>query len=230
MFWYGFSKEELFITILMIIIPLIASIKVQGAFKKYSKVGTISGYTGEQAAKRILNTNNINIPIQPVRGSMTDFYDPIHKSLALSQSVYGVNSIAAVGVAAHEVGHAIQDANDYAFLRFRHAIYPVTNFASSISVPLIMMGIIFGSFSFLIDIGILLFAFTTIFAIVTLPVEFNASRRALASLEACNILTDEELKGARKVLSAAALTYVAAAMVSILGLIRLLMSVSRNND
>ena len=175
-------------------------------------------------------TNNINIPIQAVRGSMTDFYDPIHKSLALSQSVYGVNSIAAVGVAAHEVGHAIQDANDYAFLRFRHAIYPVTNFASSISVPLIMMGIIFGSFSFLIDIGILLFAFTTIFAIVTLPVEFNASRRALASLEACNILTDEELKGARKVLSAAALTYVAAAMVSILGLIRLLMSVSRNND
>ncbi len=230
MFYYGFSKEELFITLLMMVIPLIASFKVQGAFKKYSKVRTTSGYTGDQAAKRILMTNNINIPIQAVRGSMTDFYDPVHKSLALSQTVYGVNSIAALGVAAHEAGHAIQDANDYAFLRFRHSIYPVTNFASSISFPLIMMGIIFSSFSFLIEIGVLLFALTTIFAIVTLPVEFNASKRALASLEECNILTDEELKGAKKVLSAAALTYVAAAAVSILGLIRLLMSLSRHND
>ncbi len=230
MYFYGFTKEQLFITLLMIIITTIANLKVQGAFRKYSKIGTISGYTGEQAAKRILMTNNINIPIRGVRGSMTDFYDPVRKSLALSETVYHVNSIAALGVAAHEAGHAIQDANDYAFLRFRHAIYPVTNFASSLSVPLIMLGMVIGSVPFLIDIGVWLFAFTTIFAIVTLPVEFNASRRALASLEACNILTDEELRGAKKVLSAAALTYVAAAVVSILGLIRLLIGVSRNND
>ncbi len=230
MYFYGFTKEQLFITFIMIIITTIANIKVQGAFKKYSRIGTISGYTGEQAAKRILMTNNINIPIRAVRGSMTDFYDPVRKSLALSETVYDVNSISALGVAAHEAGHAIQDANDYAFLRFRHAIYPVTNFASSLSVPLIMLGMVLGSVPFLIDIGVWLFAFTTIFAIVTLPVEFNASRRALASLEACNILTDEELRGAKKVLSAAALTYVAAAVVSILGLLRLLIGVSRNND
>ena len=228
-FDYG-NSTLLWITLAMMIIPLYASMKVQNTFAVYSKKRTLSGYTGEEAARRILVMNNINIPIEPVRGSMTDFYDPVNKTLALSQSVYGVNSIAALGVAAHECGHAIQDAKDYAFLRFRHAIYPVTNFASRLSMPLIFMGLFFGSMAFLVDVGIILFAITTLFAIVTLPVEFNASKRALATLETSGILSPEELVGAKKVLDAAALTYVAAAMASILSLIRLIMINNRNND
>lgn len=228
-FDYG-NSTLLWITLAMMIIPLYASMKVQNTFAVYSKKHTLSGYTGEEAARRILAMNNINIPIEPVRGSMTDFYDPVNKTLALSQSVYGVNSIAALGVAAHECGHAIQDAKDYAFLRFRHAIYPVTNFASRLSMPLIFLGLFFGSMAFLVDVGIILFAITTLFAIVTLPVEFNASKRALATLETSGILSPEELVGAKKVLDAAALTYVAAAMASILSLIRLIMINNRNND
>ena len=230
LYGYGWSSEMVFITLAMMIIPFYASLKVQSAFNTYSRKKTLSGYTGEEAARRILAMNNINIPIQPVRGSMTDFYDPLNKTLALSESVYGRDSIAALGVAAHEAGHAIQDANNYAFLRFRHAIYPVTSFASRVSMPLIFIGLFFGSMPFLVDIGIWLFAITTIFAIVTLPVEFNASKRALATLESSGILAPEELKGAKKVLDAAALTYVAAAMASILSLIRLIMISNHNND
>lgn len=229
-YYYGHGNSTyILITIAMLIIPLYASMKVQSTFAKYSKVRSLSGYTGEEAARRILAINNISIPIKPVRGSMTDFYDPINKELALSQTVYGNQSIAALGVAAHEVGHAIQDANSYAFLRFRHAIYPVTNFASQLAMPLVVIGIVLGGFKPLIGIGILLFAVTTLFAIVTLPVEFNASKRALQSLEASGIMSADELVGAKKVLDAAALTYVAAAMASILSLIRLMM-LSRDND
>jgi len=215
-------------TIIIMIIPLYASMKVQNTFNKYSKVKTLSGYNGEEAARRILMVNNINIPILPVRGSMTDFYDPVKKELSLSQTVYGAYSIAALGVAAHEVGHAIQDAEGYAFLKFRHAMFPVTNFASKLSMPLIILGIIVGAGPFL-SLGVLLFAFTTVFALVTLPVEFNASKRALVSLETSGILGPQELDGAKRVLNAAALTYVAAAMVSILSLLRLLL-MSRRND
>ncbi len=230
LYYDGGSSQILWITLAMMIIPLYASLKVQNTFNVYSRKGTLSGYTGEEAARRILAMNNINVPIQPVRGSMTDFYDPVNKTLALSESVYGVDSIAALGVAAHEAGHAIQDANDYAFLRFRHAIYPVTNFASRVSMPLVFIGLFFGSMPFLVDLGIWLFAITTVFAIVTLPVEFNASKRALATLESSGILAPEELVGAKKVLDAAALTYVAAAMASILSLLRLIMISNRNND
>lgn len=227
---YVNNPQMLWITLAMMIIPLYASLKVQNAFNVYSRKKTLSGYTGEEAARRILAMNNINIPIQPVRGSMTDFYDPVNKKLALSESVYSVDSIAALGVAAHEAGHAIQDASDYAFLRFRHAIYPVTSFASRVSMPLVFIGLFFGSMPFLVDLGIWLFAITTIFAIVTLPVEFNASKRALATLESSGILAPEELVGAKKVLDAAALTYVAAAMASILSLLRLIMISNHNND
>lgn len=231
-YYYGFGGDSklLWITLAMMIIPLLASLKVQSAFQVYSKKRSLSGYTGEEAARRILAMNNINIPIQPVRGSMTDFYDPVNKTLALSQSVYGVDSIAAISVAAHECGHAIQDAHNYAFLRFRHAIYPVTNFASRLSMPLILLGLLFGSMSFLVEFGIILFAITTLFAIITLPVEFNASKRALATLESSGMLNSEELVGAKKVLDAAALTYVAAAMASVLSLIRLMMISNRRND
>lgn len=230
LYFNGSNPQMLWITLAMMIIPLYASLKVQNAFNIYSRKKTLSGYTGEEAARRILTMNNINIPIQPVRGSMTDFYDPVNKTLALSESVYSVDSIAALGVAAHEAGHAIQDANDYAFLRFRHAIYPVTSFASRVSMPLVFIGLFFGSMPFLVDIGIWLFAITTVFAIVTLPVEFNASKRALATLESSGILAPEELVGAKKVLDAAALTYVAAAMASILSLLRLIMISNHNRD
>lgn len=229
-YFYGQDSRLLWITLAMMIIPFYASLKVQNTFAIYSRKRTLSGYTGEEAARRILALNHINIPIQPVRGRMTDFYDPVNKFLALSQSVYGVNSIAALGVAAHECGHAIQDDKDYAFLRFRHAIYPITNFASRLSMPLIFLGLFFGSMSFLVDFGIVLFAITTLFAIITLPVEFNASKRALTTLETSGMLTQDELVGAKKVLDAAALTYVAAAMASVLSLIRLIMISNRNND
>lgn len=225
---YGGGGAYLLMAIIIMIIPLYASMKVQNTFNKYSKIRSLSGYSGEQAAKRILMMNNINVPIKAIRGSMTDFYDPIRKELALSQTVYGAYSIAALGVAAHEVGHAIQDANGYAFLRFRHALYPATNFASKLSMPLVFLGLITqGPF---LSIGIILFAVTTLFTIVTLPVEFDASKRALASLEASGILGPQELDGAKKVLSAAALTYVAAAMVSVLSLLRLILMSNRRND
>lgn len=229
-YYLGGDSRLIVLTLVIMIIPFWASMKVQRTFQVYSKKRTLSGYTGEEAARRILAVNGIQIPIQPVRGSMTDFYDPVHKSLALSQTVYGVDSIAALGVAAHECGHAIQDANNYAFLRFRHNIYPITNFASRLSMPLIFIGLLLGSMSFLVDFGIALFAITTLFAIITLPVEFNASKRALATLKSSGILTSEELVGAKKVLDAAALTYVAAAMASILSLLRLIMISNRKND
>ncbi len=226
--FYGLNGTQLILIIAIMVIPLYASLKVQNTFNHYSKIRSLSGYTGEEAARRILNINNINIPIQQIGGSMTDFYDPVRKQLSLSQTVYGSQSIAALGVAAHEVGHAIQDSKDYAFLRMRHAIYPVTSFASRLSMPLIILGLI-TSLSGLTGIGIILFAFTTLFALITLPVEFNASKRALVALESSGILSDQELKGAKKVLTAAALTYVAAAMVSILSLIRLLLMTRRDD-
>lgn len=230
MYYLGGDSRLLWIALAIMIFPLIASLKVQSAFDTYSRKRTVSGATGEQAARQILAMNGLHIPIQTVGGSMTDFYDPVHKSLSLSQTVYGVNSIAAIGVAAHECGHAIQDAHDYAFLRLRHAMYPVTNFASRLSMPLILIGLVMGSMPILVNLGIALFAITTLFAIVTLPVEFNASKRALATLESSGMLTREELYGAKKVLDAAALTYVAAAMTSILSLIRLILISNRNND
>ncbi|MDF2877680.1 MAG: peptidase rane zinc metallopeptidase [Clostridia bacterium] len=225
----GYDGIFLLIGIVVVAISLYSSMKVQNTFNKYAKLRTLSGYSGEEAARRILMMNNINIPIKPIRGSMTDFYDPIKKELALSQTVYGANSISALGVAAHEVGHAIQDANDYAFLRLRHKIYPVTSFASRLSMPLVVLGFI-STIPVFLQIGIIFFAFTTLFALVTLPVEFDASKRALASLETSGILGPQELEGAKKVLNAAALTYVAAAMVSVLSLLRLILMSNRRND
>ncbi|MHC1750408.1 MAG: zinc metallopeptidase [Cellulosilyticaceae bacterium] len=214
----------LIVTVMIAIIPIVASMKVQGAFNKYSRVRSMSGYTGEEAARRILMVNGISsINIKPIGGSMTDHYNPLTKELALSQTVYGHNTIAAISVAAHEVGHAIQDATGYSFLKVRHSIYPITNFASQMSIPMILIGSIIPMFDVLIPIGIVLFAATTIFSLVTLPVEFNASSRAIAALSTSGILAPEELEGAKEVLNAAALTYVAAAATSILMLLRLLL-------
>ncbi|MEG0999851.1 MAG: zinc metallopeptidase [Cellulosilyticaceae bacterium] len=230
--YYGMSYDpvQMLILIISMAITGYASMKVKGAFEKYSRVRCLSGYTGEETARRILMINNLgSVGIKPINGSMTDHYNPLTKEVSLSQMVYGANTISAISVAAHEVGHAIQDATGYGFLKFRHKIYPITNFASQLSIPIILAGLIFSRE--LITVGIALFAFTTMFTLVTLPVEFNASSRAIAALSGSGILSPEELDGAKEVLNAAALTYVAAAASSILMLLRLVMLFgNRNRD
>ncbi len=227
--YYNMDPTQMVLIILMSIIPLYASMKVQRAFEKYSRVRTLAGYTGDEAARRILMIHNLGaIRIKAIGGSMTDFYNPLEKEVALSQTVYGQNTISAISVAAHEVGHALQDAKGYRFLRLRHKIYPVTHFASKWSMPMIVGGILLGMTSFTV-LGIVLFSLTTLFALITLPVEFNASTRAMGALRTSGILSEEELEGAKEVLNAAALTYVAAAAVSIMSLLRFLLILS-NQD
>lgn len=223
MIWGYWDPVQIVILIASAVITGYASIKVNGAFEKYSKVRSLSGYTGEETARRILMINNLNsVDIKGVRGSMTDHYNPLTKEVSLSQTVYGESTISAISVAAHEVGHAIQDATGYSFLRFRHKVYPITNFASQLSMPIILGGFLFGAQSF-VTVGIFLFAFTTLFTLITLPVEFNASTRAIKALSSSSILSPQELEGAKEVLNAAALTYVAAAAASILMLLRLIL-------
>ena len=221
--YMGFYDSYIGLFLLISIIPIWASFKVQNAFKKYSRVRSLSGYTGEETARRILMMNGLgNVNIRPIRGSMTDHYNPLSKEVSLSETVYGQNTLSAISVAAHEVGHAIQDATGYSFLRARHKLYPVTNIASQVSMPLIILGFI-SSFPGMVTIGLILFSFTTLFALVTLPVELNASSRAIAALSSSHILSEDELKGAKEVLNAAAFTYVAAAATSILMLLRLIL-------
>jgi len=221
MFWLYDSTYIL--VILAAIISLIASAKVKSTYAKYSKVLSARGITAEQAAQQILYGAGLSqVPINQVAGNLTDHYDPRSQTLALSQTVFGSSSVAAIGVAAHECGHAIQDAENYAPIRIRNAIVPVVNFGSTLSWPLLLLGLVL-SFDPLVLAGIWLFSLVVVFQLVTLPVEFNASRRAMRILEERGILGSEELKGARKVLSAAAMTYVAAAVGSLLQLARLLL-------
>lgn len=221
MFW--FYDSTYILVILAAIISLIASAKVKSTYAKYSKVLSVRGITAEQAAQQILYGAGLSqVPINQVAGNLTDHYDPRSQTLALSQTVFGSSSVAAIGVAAHECGHAIQDAENYAPIRIRNAIVPVVNFGSTLSWPLLLLGLVL-SFDPLVLAGIWLFSLVVVFQLVTLPVEFNASRRAMRILEERGILGNEELKGARKVLSAAAMTYVAAAVGSLLQLARLLM-------
>lgn len=230
--YYGYSymdPTQIVLMLLISIVPLYASLKVQRAFEKYSRVRSLAGYTGDEAARRILMIHSLGaVTIRPIAGSMTDHYNPLAKEVALSQTVYGQNTISAISVAAHEVGHALQDANGYAFLRLRHKVYPVTSFASKWSIPMIVGGILIGMTSFT-TLGIVLFSITTLFALLTLPVEFNASTRAMKALRTSGVLSEEELEGAREVLNAAALTYVAAAAVSIMSLLRFLL-IFNNQD
>lgn len=221
MFWLYDSTYIL--VILAAIISLIASAKVKSTYAKYSKVLSSRGITAEQAAQQILYGAGLSqVPVHQVAGNLTDHYDPRSQTLALSQTVFGSSSVAAIGVAAHECGHAIQDAESYAPIRIRNAIVPVVNFGSTLSWPLLLLGLVL-SFDPLVLAGIWLFSLVVVFQLVTLPVEFNASRRAMRILEERGILGDIELKGARKVLSAAAMTYVAAAVGSLLQLARLLL-------
>ncbi|MBD5134878.1 MAG: zinc metallopeptidase [Lachnospiraceae bacterium] len=222
--YYGFDPTY-WMVIVGVVLSLLASLMVKSTFSKYSRVRSMSGMTGAQAAEKILNSQGIyDVNIQRVSGNLTDHYNPSNKTLNLSDSVYSNTSVAAIGVAAHECGHAIQHAKGYAPLAFRSALVPVANFGSSISWILILIGLFINSRSsmLLIYTGIICFSLAVLFQIVTLPVEFNASSRAVNLLGQIGILGDTELSQTKKVLSAAALTYVAAAAASILQLLRLL--------
>lgn len=216
------------------VLSMAASAKVNSTFNKYSRVRSMTGMTGAQAAVRLLNSQGIyDVQVQAVRGQLTDHYDPRTKTVNLSESVYDSTSVAAIGVAAHECGHAMQDNLGYMPLRIRAAIVPVANIGSQAAFPLIILGVIIGGLgSPLVNIGILLFSLAVLFQLVTLPVEINASRRAVTLLGQVGILGDQEVGQTRKVLGAAALTYVAALAASVLQLLRLLLLFGgrRNND
>jgi hypothetical protein len=224
-YYWGFDSTYILV-ILGAIICLIASARVKTTFNKYTKYRSMSGMTGAQAAERILGAAGIyDVTIQHVSGSLTDHYDPSRKTLNLSDDVYASTSVAAIGVAAHECGHAIQHQQGYAPLNFRTAIVPVANIGSTMAWPLILLGLFISrnAGAMLIEIGILCFSLAVLFQLVTLPVEFNASARALRMLGDMGILSDSELPYTRKVLKAAALTYVASAAAAILQLLRLLL-------
>ncbi|MDZ5252673.1 zinc metallopeptidase [Clostridium sp. LIBA-8841] len=230
MFYPFYFDPTYLILIPAILISAWAQFKVSSTFNKYSTVRSTNGYTGAQVARILLNNAGLqDVEIQQVPGRLSDHYDPRAKVLRLSSDVYGSSSVASIGVAAHEVGHAIQDKESYAALVFRNAIVPVVNFSSSLSWILFFVGILF-SYKSLVAIGIILFSAVVLFQLVTLPVEFNASSRALKLLEGQGILYDNEVKGARQVLSAAALTYVAATLMAILQLVRLIAISNRNSN
>jgi Zn-dependent membrane protease YugP len=222
--YYPYFDWTYILVIIGIVITLAASAKVKSAFAKYSQVSTRTGITGAQAAERILRESGIyDVQIQAVAGNLTDHYDPRSKVLRLSDSVYGSSSLAAVGVAAHECGHAIQHQNSYAPLILRSTLVPVANIGSMAAWPVIILGIFMGYNEFLVNLGIVLFSAAVLFQLITLPVEFNASKRAIARLSETGILYGDELGQSKKVLDAAALTYVAAAAASILQLLRLIL-------
>lgn len=207
-----------------------AQFRVKGTFKKWAQVPASSGLTGYQAARRMLDNNGLHhIPIEPVPGALTDHYDPIHRVVRLSEPVYYENSISAISVACHEVGHAIQHSVSYPFLVARHRIFPVVNFASGIAPFLLIGGFIFNAFG-LIGLGIIFFSIAVAFQLITLPVEFNASNRARSLMMTEGFVHREEAKGVGKVLNAAALTYVAAALLSLLELIRYILLFTQNRE
>ena len=224
---YGFYYDPTYVMVLIgVVICMLASANVNRTFQKYSRIRSHSGVTGREAAERLLHANGIyDVTVQRVAGNLTDHYDPRNKTLNLSDSTYASTSVAAIGVAAHECGHAVQHANGYAPLKIRGSLVPVANFGSTLAWPLILIGfLIQGNASvLLINLGILLFSAAVLFQIVTLPVEFNASSRALKALETNGILYTEEVADTRKVLRAAALTYVASAASAILQLLRLIL-------
>ena len=218
-----------------VVLSLLASARVKSTFNKYSRMHNSRGITGAQAAQQVLNQAGIHdVRIEAIAGNLTDHYDPRSKVLRLSETVYGSTSVAAVGVAAHECGHAIQHANGYVPLRFRSVLVPVANFGAQIAWPLILIGLLFTSktSTLLIEFGILAFSLSVLFQLVTLPVEFNASNRAIRCIADTRMMYGEEIVAAKKVLNAAALTYLAAAASSILQLLRLILLTRgrRRND
>lgn len=225
--FYGFDTLYLILVLPCVILSLWASANVNSTFKKYNKQLSCRNITGADAARRVLQANGVqNVSIERVSGNLTDHYDPRANVIRLSDSVYNSTSTAAIGVACHEAGHAVQYAQQYAPIKLRAAIIPVTNIGSKLAMPLILLGLVLsflGNTSyFFIYLGLACFGLSLVFQLVTLPVEFNASRRAMDAISAANILTTEEQKGARKTLTAAAMTYVAATALALAQLLRLI--------
>lgn len=230
--YYYYTFDPTYILVIIgVILSLAASGLVKSTFNKYSRVRSISNMTGAEAATRLLHSAGIyDVRVEHISGNLTDHYDPSRKILRLSDTVYGSTSVAAIGVAAHETGHAIQHQQKYAPLGIRSTLVPLANIGSWLSWPLIIAGLIFSAFDFLIPIGILLFCFAVLFQLVTLPVEFNASSRAVKLLESNGILNSSEIPATKKVLTAAALTYVASAATAILQLLRLVLIAGRRRN
>ena len=223
---YYYWDPTYILVVIGAVICMIASAIVKGTFNKYSQLRSVSGMNGAQVAQRVLQAAGIyDVQVRHVSGSLTDHYDPRTKTVNLSDPVYNATSVAALGVAAHECGHAIQHAKSYAPLSIRSALVPIANFGSMLAWPVILIGLLFNTRSsgLIIDIGILLFSAAVLFQLVTLPVEFDASRRALVMLRTQGILADDELRYTRRVLKSAALTYVASAAAAILQLLRIIL-------
>lgn len=229
----GYYATGIFV-IPVLIFALIAQSKVKSNYNKYSRIASRSGMTGAQAAWRLLQLNGItDVTIQPIKGNLTDNYNPTNKIISLSEGVYNSTSIAAIGIACHEAGHACQHAMGYSPLKFRNAVIPVTKIGSWVGVPMVIIGVAISYYAtvsefgyYLAVIGLFLYAFVALFQLITLPVEFDASKRALQTIEANGFLMADELPGAKKVLSAAALTYVAALASSLVTLLRLFIIVA----
>ena len=223
MLFWGIEWYYIVLVVPAMLLALWAQFKVNSTFRRYSQIPSLRQLTGAQAAAEVLRQNGVNdVRIERVSGNLTDHYDPRQNVIRLSDSVYASTSCAAIGVAAHEAGHAVQHAQAYTPIKVREAVIPVTRIGSMLSWPLLLIGLFMNS-GILIDIGIVLFASVTVFQLVTLPVEFNASRRALKALEGGQMLSSEELGYAKKTLSAAAMTYVAALAVSLAQLLRLVL-------
>lgn len=234
-YYYGFDWTYVVLVLPCVLLSLWASGNVNSTFKRYSRQYSYRGLTGAQAAERVLRANGVsNVRIEPVRGNLTDHYDPRSNVIRLSENVYSSTSTVAIGVACHEAGHAVQYAQNYVPVRVRSAVIPITNFGSKLAMPLILLGIILpglGNLSYsLVYLGIACFGLSLVFQLVTLPVEFNASHRAMEAIEGCGLLTQEEQRGARKTLQAAALTYVAATATALAQLLRLILLFGNRND
>ena len=236
-YYYGLDMTYIYLVLPCILLSLWASHNVKSTFEKYSRQFSRRRLTGAEAARRVLQANGVHgVRIDRVSGNLTDHFDPKTNVIRLSDSVYDSTSTAAIGVACHEAGHAVQYAQSYAPIKLRAAIIPITNIGSRLAMPLILLGLlfnVFGGYSYtLVYLGIACFGLSLVFQLVTLPVEFNASRRAMQAIESANILTDEEQKGARKTLTAAAMTYVAATALALVQLLRLIMLFGgrRKND
>lgn len=228
--YFYFDYYYLILVVPALMLAIWAQVQVKTTYRKYSRVPNSRGMTGAYAAQAVLNFYGItDVRIEQVSGNLTDHYDPKSKVIRLSDGVYNSSTVAAIGIACHEAGHAAQHAENYAPIKIRNAIIPVCNIGSTIGIPLALIGWIF-SFSILIYVGLGLYAAVFIFQVATLPVEFNASRRAIKVIDETQLLRDEEIGGAKKVLAAAAMTYVASMMVSLANLLRLLLRFSNRRD
>ena len=231
MFNYYYDTNYLIYMLITLSISMYAHFKVQSTFSKYSKIRTSKNITGFDSAKQVLSYNEVfDVPVKHIKGNLNDNFNPSQNTIFLSDPVYSNNSVSAVGVAAHEAGHAVQNAQGYTPIKIRQLLVPITQLGSNLAMPLVFIGLLLPvQYNFIVNLGIILFSLAVVFQIITLPVEINASKRAVLSLQNANMLNEEELKGAKEVLKAAALTYVAAAFTAIISLLRLILISKRRN-